>query len=65
MAESDADSTYEELRARELRQLAFLAGEFRDALMAARIPTDAANDLLCAWFDDELSGGEGAYDDDD
>lgn len=54
---AEPDLTYEQARAGELRQLAYLCGEFRDALMLAKIPSFLADDLVRAWFCDELEDG--------
>lgn len=62
--ESDADTFYE-VKAVELRQLAWLAGQFREALILSGIPTDTTHDLLCAWFDEELATTALEVDDDD
>ncbi len=65
MAEPEADPTYETLRTAELCVLAGLASEFRAALLLGRIPTDTIHEFMLLWLEDELSGGEGAYDSDD
>lgn len=54
MPDPEAD-TYEQARASELRKVAYLCGEFRDALIAVRMPTELANQLVATWFEDELA----------
>lgn len=61
MAEPES---YEEARASELRRYAFLCGEFRDALILAKIPTDLANGLVADWFTEELAMEDIGVDDD-
>lgn len=63
MAESDVDSYYG-VKAVEARQLAWLTGQFYDALTVQQLPEPLVHDLVIAWFDMELNDSEMVIDDD-
>jgi hypothetical protein len=63
VAESDADLFYA-VKAVEARQLAWLTGQFYEALGLSGIPEALAHDLSMTWFEFELAESEMTIDDD-
>ena len=63
MAESDAD-TYYGVKAVEARQLAWLTGQFYEALTLQNLPSELVHDVTFAWFEFELAESELTINDD-
>ncbi len=63
MAESDAD-TYYSVKAVEARQLAWLTGQFYEALLLCNVAPELAHDVTLSWFEYELAESEMTIDDD-